>query len=317
MSEAERQAAAAELCRHILQLARTASARLLLRDHANGFLVLDERERAALLPRAGLFSAHVEAVAAAWRAAERARPEGALAALAPAVAGAEELLLLALAAAPALDRVIARTYRNLERDGLTVGLLMDLVGDDELGRLALAHSLHAGAPLRRRGLLVTASATAVATDAVLVPASVVAALRGDPIAAPAGVDVARSALDRDAARAELDRLGVAPLSAGELRLIGGDSTRALGIAERLAASSGAALWMVSMNARPERPTAAGDWLPLVRDAFLAGALPVIDLPDVDAAIAGALASAAAMAEWPCAALGVPAAAQAAETTRPA
>ena len=74
-AESGRQAAEA-LCRAVLQLARTAVARLLLRDHDEGFLGLGERERTLLIPRAGVFAGPVEAMATAWRAAGGAPAPG-------------------------------------------------------------------------------------------------------------------------------------------------------------------------------------------------------------------------------------------------
>jgi winged helix domain-containing protein len=298
-----RQVAAASLCRAVMQLARTAVTRLLLRDHDDGFLMLDERERAAMMPRAALFAAHVETLAGIWRLAERADPDGPLPVIAHASGGGDALLLMMMAAAPALDRAIARTYRTLEPAGLTVGLLLDLLGAEESDRLALAGALAADAPLRRHGLLTTPSPTALAGDPVALPASVVAALRGEPIAPPLPVDRAAAALDRDAARADLDRLGVAPLRSGELRLVGGGAAEALALAERLAAAGGCSLWMVSVAARPAAAVTPAAWMPLVRDAQLAGALVLIDLADADPAVAGALAGASRAAGWPSVALG--------------
>ncbi|HTM19075.1 MAG TPA: hypothetical protein VL172_01155, partial [Kofleriaceae bacterium] len=164
----QRQAAAEPLCRAVLQLARTAVARLLLRDHDDGFLALGDRERAVMGARAAQFPAHVETLASSWRSAERADPDGPLPVLAADAGDADGLLLLALTAAPALDRVIARTFRSLEPGGLTVGLLLDLLGEQESDRLALAHALAADAPLRRHGLLSTPAPIAVAGDPVAV-----------------------------------------------------------------------------------------------------------------------------------------------------
>ncbi len=291
------------LCRTILQLARTAVARMLLRDHDEGFLSLSERDRGAMAPRAGMFGAHVEALATAWRHAERADPDGPLPVLGAACGGTENLLLLVLAAAPSLERAVARTYRTLDRDGLSCGLLLDLVGEDEEGRLTLAHALAVDAPLRRHGLVVTPNPTVLAGDPVTVPASVIAALRGEPIVAPPAIDRAVSALDRDAAGRDLAAVGVSTLRAGELRLIDGDGANAMALAERLAATSGCPLWLVGMSARPEAPEHVGAWVPLVRDAHLANSLVVIDLADGDPAVAAALASAARALDWPCLALG--------------
>jgi hypothetical protein len=61
--------------------------------------------------------------------------------------------------------------------------------------------------------------------------------------------------------------------------------------------------MVSVAARPPAAATPAAWVPLVRDAHLAGAVVLIDLADADPAVAGALAGAARALSWPCLALG--------------
>jgi hypothetical protein len=94
----------------------------------------------------------------------------------------DDLLLLALAAAPRLDRTLSRAYASLGGPEVSVGVLLDLASPIFEHRLGLAGSLHARGALRAAALIELADPGPVELgDDVKVARSVMAALRGEPI----------------------------------------------------------------------------------------------------------------------------------------
>lgn len=153
----------------IVALAQAAAARLAQRDAAAG-ATRDARDHAATAAP----DAHAAADAAvadrvadlldAWPDVLRV-DEARLAAL-----SALDLVVLALAAAPALDRATARRYRRLaEGDAapLTVGLVADLAGASVAARVRLLRRLARDLPLRTGGLVAAGDAPVPAADAPL------------------------------------------------------------------------------------------------------------------------------------------------------
>lgn len=148
----------------VVELARAAAAGLALRDADEGFARVPPEQQAALAERAERRPALTAALLDAW-------PRVAARAPGLAEAGATEQLLIALAAAPALDRAIARTYRRtLDEPGLSAGALLDLAFAELDERLAATEVL------RACGALELAEEPTASTPVRIAPA-VVAALR--------------------------------------------------------------------------------------------------------------------------------------------
>lgn len=150
---------APSLAAAMIAVARAALAAQLLRDVADGFARMPVEQVRGLQPLADGLADAVATLCDGWPAAIAAEPR--LAAL-----GAADLLLLAVAAAPELDRAVARSYRaGLGHDGaLTVGCVVDLVSPDLEERLLLAERLGPDGPLRSQGVLDAAGDDEVAVS---------------------------------------------------------------------------------------------------------------------------------------------------------
>ena len=170
------------LCAGIIEVARIAAARLTVRDAQFGYARLSAPQRTALQAQADRWNDVTDALLAAWRGL----PRGSARHLAAMVPTDEELILFALAAAPHLDRTLARAYRGLSGlHELTVGLLLDLAATALEDRLALVGVLHADRALRRSGLVELAGPGPAMLDEIVDPSpSAIAALRGERIAPP-------------------------------------------------------------------------------------------------------------------------------------
>jgi hypothetical protein len=189
-----------------------------------------------------------------------------------------EPMLLALAAAPALDRGIALGYARLDREPLTAGLLLDLASATEANRLALCGALHPDAALRRSGVLLAggpdgAAATAAETRLAVAPA-VLSVLRCEPVPLPRGVDELSPVPVAGAALRVLAALGVPPVRAGDLVAIAGgaahDDAHVEALARLLAGADGAQVWRLRLDDHAEP-----DWAGLARDAALANAICLV------------------------------------------
>lgn len=283
-----RQPAHEALCAAIVEVGKCATARALLRDHADGLRPLLARDRVDLERRAAELEPRLGAVGAAWTAAEAAAP-GPLGRIAAAAGSTEAVALLVLAAAIDLDRAMQRTLAELTAERvLTAGVLVDLAAPTLPARLALMGALHATAPLRRAGLLTIDEPVARARARVEVAPSVLAALRGEPVAPPRGVLV-RAAGDAARARRALAAAGVPLLQPGELTALVGAPARAEQLAVQLAHAAGAALWLHA----PPPGAAPEDDDAIWTDAWVEGAALGVDLRGPRIARAAAAAEACA------------------------
>lgn len=170
------------LCTAIIDVARVAAARLTVRDAAHGYIKLAPPQRAALQTQADRWVEVTGLLLDGWRGLRRSAARH----LVDMVPDDDDLILLALVAAPQLDRTLARAYRGLS--GLTepsVGLLLDLAAPQLEQRLDLVGRLHADRALRAAALIeIAGNGPAMLTDPVDVSGSTVAALRGERIAPP-------------------------------------------------------------------------------------------------------------------------------------
>jgi hypothetical protein len=258
------------LCGCILALARAASGRLLGRDGEvappGGRPGLSESK---FVERAG-------ELRTAWAAAEQLVPGGGpigrLGRLLRTSTSFVEPTLLALAAAPMLDRGVARGYARLEREPMTAGLLLDLASTTEASRVALYAALHPDAALRRNSVLLAGApddAAAAGTQITVAPA-VLSVLRCEPVPVPRGVDELQPVPVAGAATRVLEALGVPVLRAGELLpLLGGDAQVAA-LARLLAGAESSLVWRLRLEDGAEP-----DWAALVRDAALANAICLV------------------------------------------
>ncbi|HUQ03658.1 MAG TPA: hypothetical protein VM261_14270 [Kofleriaceae bacterium] len=173
------------LCVSIIELARIAAARLTVRDATLGFSRLAAPQRTALQTQADRWDELANGLLQLWRG----QPRGPARQVATMARSDDELLLLALAAAPLIDRTLGRAYRSLAGvNELTVGVLLDLASPLLEERLGLVRLLHADRALRASGLLeIARRGPAMLDDVVAVAPSAVAALRNEPIAAPGPV----------------------------------------------------------------------------------------------------------------------------------
>ncbi|HSR97158.1 MAG TPA: hypothetical protein VLM79_08920 [Kofleriaceae bacterium] len=257
------------LCGCILALARAASGRLVGRD----------AELALPVGRPGLsdgkFTERAGELRTAWGVAEQVVPGGGplgrLGRLLRTSASFVEPTLLALAAAPQLDRGVARGYARLEREPLTAGLLLDLASTTEASRVALYAALHPDAALRRSGLLAASPDDAAsASTRITVAPAVLSVLRCEPVPVPRGVDELAPVPLAGAATRALDALGVAPLRAGELSPLIGSDAQVEALARLLAGADSALVWRLRLD-----DAAEPDWAALVRDAALANAVCLV------------------------------------------
>ncbi len=255
----------------VLALGRAAAARLLLRLAGDGHVPAPAPEHLeGLLARAAEVDALTETVVAGWPR-DPLHPLGRIARWLGNDRG--ELTLLALAVAPHLDGALARSYEALApRAGMTLGLLLDLAVVDEAGRLALAARLGAPQSAVAIGALEVDPAVGLSvTSIVRVPASIVAAVRGAPVAPPPQVHEVVAA-------GRIPSLDLAAIGLPDLRrsvLVVGPSPWAMHtIGRALAGRHQRWLWTASPPPDGNQDLA---WTRLVRDAALAGALIACDL----------------------------------------
>ena len=257
------------LCGCILALARAASGRLLGRD----------AESALPAGRPGTsdgkFTERAGELRTAWAIAEQLVPGGGplgrLGRLLRTSASFVEPTLLALAAAPMLDRSVARGYARLEREPLTAGLLLDLASTTEASRVALYAALHPDAALRRSGVLAAVpDDAATASTRITVAPAALSVLRCEPVPVPRGVDELQPVPPAGAAVRVLDALGVSVLRAGELSAVAGSDSRVGALARLLAGAESALVWRLRLEAADEP-----DWSALIRDAALANAICLV------------------------------------------
>jgi hypothetical protein len=167
------------LCTAAVEVGRVAAARLTVRDASLGFSKLTPPQRTALATQADRWSDLATSLLTTWRGLPAGNPARRLGAM---VRDDDDLILLALIAAPQLDRTLSRAYASLGGKALDVGLLLDLASPIFEQRLGLAGSLHTRAPLRAAALVELANPGPVQIeDEIRVARSVVAALRGEPI----------------------------------------------------------------------------------------------------------------------------------------
>jgi hypothetical protein len=264
------------LCAAILALARAAIGRLSGRD--------GDAMSPSARPRLSeaKFSDRSSELRTAWIAAAQLVPGGGplgrLDQLLRSSASFVEPMLLALAAAPALDRQVALGYARLDREPLTAGLLLDLASATEANRIALYGALHPDAALRRNGLLLAESsdsAVAIAADTrIAVAPSVLSVLRCEPVPLPRGVEELSPVPVAGAAARVLAALGVPPVRAGELVSITGgaahDDAHVAALARLLAGADSALVWRLGLDDRAEP-----DWPGVMRDAALANAICLV------------------------------------------
>ncbi len=266
--------AQATLCAAVLALGKSAAARLTCRDNDEGFAILPAVDRAPLEKLGELVGARLEDFGAAITSAETNDVDGATARLVQMTNNSQELLLLALAAGPALDRGLARVHGNLRGGAteLTAGFLLDLAANDQETRLILAGALHPAAPLRRQRLLCAGAAGPVSSSTPLtVAASVLAVLRGEGIAPPDHVDLWSSSIEPALGATAAATIALPPLRPGVLTLLTGRLPAARASAKIIAMSAGRAMWIYA------RPFAPDELVDLVRDATLAHAVVAIDI----------------------------------------
>jgi AAA+ superfamily predicted ATPase len=255
----------------VLALGRAAAARLLLRLAVDGHVPAPAAEHVALLTeRAAEVEDRARAVVAGWPR-DPLQPLGRIALWLGHDAG--ELTLLALAVAPHLDLALARSYEALApRAGVTLGFLLDLAVTDEASRLALAARLGEPRSAVSIGALEVDPAVGLSVTSVIrVPAAIVAAVRGVPVAPPPLVH-------DTVAAGRVPGLDLAQIGLPDLRrsvLVVGPSPWAMHTIGRvLAGRHQKSLWTASPP--PDNALDQG-WTRLVRDAGLAGALVACDL----------------------------------------
>jgi hypothetical protein len=263
------------LCASILALARAAIGRLAGRD-GEASAVPSGRPRLS----EAKFAERSDELRLAWIAAEQLVPGGGplgrLSHLLRVSASFVEPMLLALAAAPALDRGVALGYARLDREPLTAGLLLDLASATEANRIALYGALHPDAALRRSGLLLAGNPDSAATTdtRIAVAPSVLSVLRCEPVPLPRGVEELSPVPVAGAATRVLAALGVPPIRPGDLVSIAGGASHhdahVEALARLLAGADGALIWRLRIDDRAEP-----DWAGLVRDAALANALCLV------------------------------------------
>jgi hypothetical protein len=258
------------LCACILALARAASGRLLGRDG----------ELASPGGRPGLgesrFIDRAGDLRAAWAVAEQLVPGGGplgrLGRLLRTSSNFVEPMLLALAAAPMLDRGVARGYARLERESMTAGLLLDLASTTEASRVALYAALHPDAALRRNGLLLasTPDDAATASTRIAVAPAVLSVLRCEPVPVPRGVDELQPVPLAGAATRAVEAFGVPLLRGGDLVPVTGSDAQVAALARLLAGAESSLVWRLRLD-----DCAEPDWAALVRDAALANAICLV------------------------------------------
>lgn len=260
---------AIELGEAILALGRAAVARLTERDAAGGFVSLAPTQRAALQAQAARF----EALAAAALGLARARPEVArLCALVPTV---DEAVLGMLAAAPELDRALARAYAAVlaPEPALTAGGLLDLAAISSGARLALAATLHADRPLRAVGWLVADEPGPITLRApVRVAPSVIGVLRGEPVGPPGPARITRAVLAAELAAVVTGATLAPRWRAGDVALITGAPALRAALVTLRSALDDRPIWWIDAGA-------LHDPIAWCRDAVLARAHLVIDARD--------------------------------------
>ena len=255
----------------VLALGRAAAARLYLRLAADGHVPAPAAEHAAgLAARATEVDALAQAVLAGWPR-DPLHPLGRLAGWLGHHPG--ELTLVALAVAPHLDLGLARSYDALApRAGITLGFLLDLALPDEAARLALAARLGEPRSAVAIGALEVDPAVGLSVTSVIrVPASIVAAMRGAPVAPPPLVHEVVPA-------GRVPSLDLADIGLPDLRrsvLVVGPSPWAMHTIGRALAGRHQK-WLWTASSPPDGALDQG-WVRLVRDAALAGALVACDL----------------------------------------
>lgn len=258
------------LCACILALARAASGRLLGRDSE----VVAPGGRPALSD--GKFVERAAELRSSWAIAEQLVPGGGplgrLGRLLRTSSQFVEPTLLALAAAPMLDRGVARAYARLEHDPMTAGLLLDLASTTEASRVALYAALHPDAALRRNAVLLASARddAATASTRITVAPAALSVLRCEPVPVPRGVDELVPVPLASAATPLLGALGVPVLRAGDLRLLTGADAPVAALARLLAGADSALVWRLRLD-----DCAEPDWAALVRDAALANAVCLV------------------------------------------
>ena len=255
----------------VLALGRAAAARLLLRLAADGHVPPpDPAHVEGLIARAGEVEALSAAVVAGWPR-DPLQPLGRIARWLNADPG--ELTLLALAVAPHLDGALARSYDALApRAGFTLGLLLDLAAVDEPARLALAARLGEPRSAVAIGALEIDPGVGLSVTAVIrVPASIVAAVRGAPVAPPPLIHEVVAA--GRVPSVDLQAIGLPDLRRSVL-VVGPSPWAMHTIGRALAGRHQRWLWTASPP--PDNALDQG-WTRLVRDAGLAGALIECDL----------------------------------------
>jgi hypothetical protein len=265
------------LCASMLALARAAIGRLAGRD---GEASASPSARPRLSE--AKFAERSDELRTAWLAAEQLVPGGGpigrLGRLLRTSGSFVEPMLLALAAAPALDRSVALGYARIDREPLTAGLLLDLASATEANRIALYGALHPDAALRRSGVLLAGSpdggAAACAGTCIAVAPSVLSVLRCEPVPLPGGVEELSPVPMAGAATRVLAALGVPPVRPGDLISITGgaahDDAHVEALARLLAGTDGALVWRFRIDDRAEP-----DWAGLLRDAALGNALCLV------------------------------------------
>lgn len=286
------------LCASILAMARAAGARLAVRDAADGFIRLAHPHRAQLQQRGEQFAEHVAILLAAWRLAEAAPGGAALARLGAIATRAEERVLLCLCAAPELDRAVARAFRNVAHPGtdLTIGAVLDLASTAASSRVLLTGLYHPDAPLRRAALITTdLGGAALASMRLAIAPSVLAALRGEPIAAPDGAEPSWNAEDAAAATI-VARLGLVPPRPGTITILTGPRRATAATLRLLMLATGRAAWLMPGGARfRDAATDHAQWRGWARDAALADGFFVAELGELSVDDTTALARVAATA----------------------
>ena len=167
------------LCTTIVEVGRVAAARLTVRDASLGFSKLTPPQRTALAAQAERWTELATSLLSSWRELATGNPARRLATM---IGDDDDLLLLALAAAPQLDRTLSRAYGSLSSTELSVGVLLDLASPVFEHRLGLAGALHGRAVLRAASLVeLDDPGPAQLADTIRVARTVIAALRGEPI----------------------------------------------------------------------------------------------------------------------------------------
>jgi hypothetical protein len=249
------------LCVSVIELARIAAARLTVRDATLGFSRLAAPQRTALQTQADRWDELAAALLQVWRG----QPRGAARQLATMARSDDELLLFALAAAPHIDRTLGRAYRSLAGvSELTVGVLLDLASPQLDHRLALVRLLHTDRALRSSGLLeIARRGPAMLDDAVTVAPSAIAALRGEPIAAPGPVAAEGHQLPDDLMEAVESAVNLPRWRPGKLSIVSGPPAERAAVLTVRSALDRRPIWHV---ANPVSDPAS--WC---RDAALSGA----------------------------------------------